>query len=409
MSLPDPATAVEHIRFARAYAAERLPWFAPALYRGRIIITDRVTVAAVDTHYNFYWNPKVVMNIWSGRPRTDALAELAFLWIHEVSHLLRGHAERAAALRVSGTAAERRWNIAADLEINDAQWPTLRMPAAYPGRHPEQLGLEIGQLAEWYYRQLEQTDADSGISVDEGSGVHGRARPWEESGEQRLTPLDRELVRREVARRTREADLAAIPESWRAWARSILTTRVDWRRRLRHRLSVAVQQGRGARMDYVFGRPHRRQAVYHPVLPPSLAGGMSSRVAIVVDTSGSMEDEDLQRALTEVAAIVRQLDVPVTIIPCDIRDYAPVRVVSEREAFRINYLPGGSGTDLRHGIAAAASLRPAPDAILVLTDGLTEYPTVKPVVPLLFGIIGAAEEARLPPTPPFSADQVVVI
>ena len=409
MSLPDSDGITEHIRFARAYAAERLPWFAPALYRGRIIVTDRVKVAAVDIHYNIYWNPDVVKRIWDGQVRNDALAELGFLWIHEISHLLRTHAERAETMHVSGRATERRWNVAADLEINDAKWPGLRMPSAYPGRHPDQLQLATGRLAEWYYHQLEEGDSAAENSVDEGSGVHGRSRPWEELGEQRVTSLDRELVRREVAHRTREADLAAIPESWRAWARSVLTTRVDWRRRLRHRLSIAVQRGRGARMDYSYGRPHRRQNVYRPVLPPSLAGGLSSRIAIVVDTSGSMEDVDLQRALTEVAAIVRQLDVPVTIIPCDIRDYEPVRVVSEREAFQINYLPGGSGTDLRHGITAAVRLRPAPDAILVLTDGMTEYPAAKPGVPLLFGIIGGAEEARLPPSPPFSADQVVVI
>ena len=409
MSSPDSDTAVEHVRFARAYAAERLPWFAPALYRGRIILTDRVGVAAVDTHYNIYWNPGVVTDIWNGHPRNDALAELAFLWIHEISHLLRSHADRAGAVNVAGRASERRWNMAADLEINDAKWPGLRMPTAYPGRHPDQFGLETGQLVEWYYGQLAADNALASFPLDEGSGVHGRPRPWEELGEQRITPLDRELVRRDVARRTHEADQAAIPESWRAWARSVLFTRVDWRRRLRHRLSIAVQKGRGARMDYAYGRPHRRQNVYQPVLPPSLSGGMRSRIAIVVDTSGSMADEDLQRALTEVAAIVRQLDVPVTIIPCDIRDYAAVRIVSEREAFRINYLPGGSGTDLRHGIAAAVRLRPAPDAVLVLTDGLTEYPTVRPGVPLLFGIIGGADDARMPPSPPFSTDQVVVI
>ena len=409
MSSPDFDTAVEHIRFARAYAAERLSWFAPALYRARIIVTDRVKVAAVDTHYNIYWNPEVVTNIWDQQPRTDALAELAFLWVHEISHLLRSHADRAGALNVAGKVAERRWNIAADLEINDAKWPGLRMPTAYPGRQPDQLDLDTGQLAEWYYRRLEASDSILSIALDEGSGVHGRPRPWEQLGEQRVTALDRELLRRDVAQRTREAEQATIPESWRTWARSVLTTRVNWRQRLRHRLSIAVQKRLGARMDYTYGRPHRRQTVYQPVLPPSLSGGLSSRIAIVVDTSGSMDEEDLQRALTEVAAVVRQLDAPVTIIPCDIRDYAPVRIVSEREAFRINYLPGGSGTNLRHGIAAAVKLRPAPDAVLVLTDGLTEYPPAKPGVPLLFGIIGGADNARMPPSPPFSADQVVVI
>ena len=404
MSSDKQLEAAERIRFGRAYAVERLPWFAPALFRCRIVITEEVRVAAIDPFFNVYWNPEAVNAIYEGRDRQRALSELAFLWVHEISHRLRQHGERAIEAGVNGEAAAKRWNVACDLEINDGQWGGLRMPAAYPGQRSAAYGLPEGELAEYYYSRLDE----AGPVPDEGSGVHGQPRPWETGQPRKLTPLDEEILRREVARLTREAADDSIPDSWKAWAADVLGSRINWRQRLGHRLSIALQRGRGMRTDYQRGRPSRRQSVYDPLLPPSLTGAATTRLAIVVDTSASMTAPDLQRALTEVAAVVRQLEAPVTLIPCDLQAYEPVRAVGEREAFRIAHLPGGSGTDMRAGLTAALELRPVPDAVLVLTDGQTDYPERPYALPLLFGIIGGEGTAG-PPQPPFKTDQVIHI
>ena len=80
------------LRLSRAFAAKNLSWFSPALYRCRIVLTELVPIAAIDKNYNTYWNPKSVallLNSLSDRKR--ALSELAFIWIHEISHVLREH------------------------------------------------------------------------------------------------------------------------------------------------------------------------------------------------------------------------------------------------------------------------------------------------------------------------------
>ncbi len=410
MSSPRYGPITERIRFARAYAADQLPWFAPALYRCRIHVTTWVDVASIDLHYNVYWNPDVVDSIWKAHDRRTALSELAFLWVHEISHRLRRHGERAQELGIRGQAAARRWNVACDFEINDAHWQGLRMPAAYPGMLPQDFGLPTGQLAETYLRLMDAGEAADTFSIEEGSGIHGQPRPWETGDRQELSPVDEEIIRREVARRTREAELAQVSNGWREWAGEVLGSRVNWRQRLGHRLSVSLQRGIGSRTDYSFVRPNRRQSVYHPILPPSLGGGRAARVAIVVDTSGSMEPADLQRALIEVAAVVQQFDYPVTIIPCDQRAYRPVEVVSARQAFTLNYLPGGGGTDMAAGIRAALHLRPRPDCVLVVTDGETAYPAAPYAVPVIFTLLQrAGKTAPLPPNPPYRQDQVVII
>jgi predicted metal-dependent peptidase len=402
---------LDHLRFARAYAAEKLPWFAPALFRCRILITSSVDVAAIDLHYNVYWNPEVVADIWTSRPKNEALAELAFVWVHEISHRLRQHAERAKDGNIIGEHATRRWNIAADFEINDSNWPGLQMPLHYPGMLPEAFGLERGLLAETYYAAILADHPELLPTHDDGSGVHHQSRDWETGNErQNISALDDQILRREVAQRIRKAGNSSIPEGWRTWAQDTLVPQVDWRRSLGHRMSVPLRKGLGSRIDYSFQRPSRRQSVYHPILTPSLRGDKTARITIVVDTSGSMGPDLLQRALTEVAGVLRVFQYPVTIIPCDSQAYEPVTLVAAAEAFKVHQLAGGGGTNMVAGIEAALEQSPRPDSILILTDGFTPYPPHQYDLPVIFGIFDLDKGARRkPPNPPWGKDTVVVI
>ncbi|MEM9928676.1 MAG: VWA-like domain-containing protein [Bacteroidota bacterium] len=406
------SSVAAHLRFARAYTADKLPWFAPALFRCRIILSDAVDIAAIDRHYNVYWNPAVVQDIWDKQPREAALAELGFIWTHEISHRLREHAERAEAKKISGQIPARLWNIAADFEINDASWPGLSMPKDYPGMLPEAFGLARGELAETYFNAIaDKLPSELPPAPDDGSGVHNQDRDWETGPDRQIiSKLDDQVLRREIAQRLRKESSAKLPESWRSWAEDLLNPSVNWRQRLGHRMSVALQNGVGSRIDYSFLRPSRRQAVYHPILTPSLRGDQTARIAIVVDTSGSMHAALLQRALTEVAAVLRVFRYPVTIIPCDTATYDPVKILAEQEAYQLKSLAGGGGTDMREGITAALELSPRPDSILVLTDGFTPYPKQRYDTPVIFGIFDLDQGARRkPPNPPWGEDVVVAI
>lgn len=415
----------DRVRFARAYAAQRLPWFGPALFRSNIIVTEATDVASIDKHYNVYWNPGVVNDIWEkgeaagaksggeGPSELRALQELGFLWVHEISHRLRQHAERREDLLNKRPVPPRDWNIAADFEINDNAWPGLVMPAAYPGMLPKDFGFEDDRLAEEYLQLMDDSDQQFDSLPDEGSGVHGEQRGWETGDRQELSDLDQELIRRKVADLMKHSGSNAIPPNWRNWSENVLTSKTNWRRSLSHRMSVALQKGIGSRVDYSFDRPSRRQAVYHPILTPSLLGDRTARIAIVVDTSGSMGATHLERSLAEVAQIVSTFNYPVTIIPCDERTYEPVRVLAAKEAYSIQSLPGGGRTDMRLGIATAEKLRPRPDVILVLTDGYTAYPQERSATPVVFGLLlehgDDGRQVPRPPMPPFKLSSVLLI
>src|SRR5690242_17824663 len=100
---------------ARLAAARARPYLAAALYALCPVASGRVPTMAVDRHWRCYVSPAFV-------DRTP-LAELAGVWVHEVSHLLRDHHGRgdrfAAKHELTGPGERLRMNIAADCEIND--------------------------------------------------------------------------------------------------------------------------------------------------------------------------------------------------------------------------------------------------------------------------------------------------
>ena len=50
---------------------------------------------------------------------------------------------------------------------------------------------------------------------------------------------------------------------------------------------------------------------------------------------------------------------------------------------------GGGGTDMRVGIAAAASLKERPDYLVILTDGYTPWPETAPRhMRVIIGLVG---------------------
>jgi predicted metal-dependent peptidase len=405
------------LRMARAYAAEQLPWFAPALYAAPLVLTDSCpSVAAVDEGMRIYFNPERARQLLTQAETTQrALRQLAFLWVHEICHILRRHAERA---KEKG-AEPIRWNIAADLEINDAQWKGLEIPEAFPPLLPKQLGLRKGKLAEFYYDALEKEVRSTsgeweGVS-DEGSGVHGQKRWWELPADDKRAParseIDKELIRREVAEELRQRkSWGDIPADWKRWAEEVLNPKVNWRELLKRKVRGALTIGTGQRIDYSFARPHRRAEVYDPVLPPSLQGDFLPRIACVVDTSGSMSKRELAQALAEVRKVLETFRLPITVIPCDAVPYEPIRVFTSSQAQRLK-LRGGGGTNMIAGIEAALKLRPIPDVVIVLTDGYTPFPPKRYKVPIIFGIFDPTGDGKVPkpPMPPWRDQDVVII
>jgi predicted metal-dependent peptidase len=255
---------------------------------------------------------------------------------------------------------------------------------------------------------------------DEGSGVHGQPRPWELAAEDPSAPalsdFDRWNVREAVAHRILDAEKTrgTVPAGWVRWAKELLKPQVNWRQLLKRVVRGAISEGFGQRLDYSYRRVHRRAALYSPLVLPSLHGERRPHVVVVVDTSGSIGDVELCQALTEVRGVLEQLRTRITIIPCDAVPYQAVQVLSRRDwELTRRRMQGGGGTDMVAGIRAALDYTPAPDAIIVLTDGYTPFPKQPPhptEPPIIWGIWQYHKpDPPTPPCPPWKKRDIVLI
>ncbi|SHM34644.1 vWA domain-containing protein [Actinacidiphila paucisporea] len=386
--LPLPALDFDKLFTARLYAARARPYLASALFALHALPSRAVPTMAVDRHWRCYVSP-VFVDI-------TPVEELAGVWVHEVSHLLRDHHGRGERLArgqgLTGPAERLRMNIAADCEINDDVFGEgLVRPegAVTPGL----LGLPNGELMEDYLRQIRLGRRTEALAwLDCGSGVDGADREWDlgPEGAHGLTGQERDAVRFRVAQgiNARPGDA---PGSWRRWAEEAFHPPQPWRELLGAAIRSAASSG-GAGEDYSYGRPSRRSASVPGAVLPSLRR-RPPRVCVVVDTSGSVSDDELGSALLEVAAISRAVggrrDL-VSVLSCDAAA-GPVHRLCRAEGIA---LVGGGGTDLRAGFARALRSRPAPDVIVVLTDGHTSWPEARPPCRTVIGLFDRPPATR---------------
>ncbi|CAN5188891.1 VWA-like domain-containing protein [soil metagenome] len=380
-----------------AGAPRDLPYLARALYSLIPVPSRDVARMTCDEHWRIYVNTD-----WVETAPIPAIgAELAHLgW-----HLLQDHAGRARDVRVDAATASH-WRLASDAAIEH----TLAADALVPDglAAAAALGLRRGLSAEEYYAALSGLPVGTGEEDHRepgdpgcGSGCDGLTRGHELPpgfDHAQIGPEEAHQIRRLVAIAYREhvTERGTQPgDAWR-WTQHILEPTIAWQPLLGSAVRRAVAWTNG-NTNYTYTRRSRRQSALPNVVLPGTRRPVPN-VALVIDTSGSVDDLLLSRALGEVDGTLRSLGVSgstVTVLACDTAVHAVTRVRKVRETA----LVGGGGTDMRVGVAAAAELRPRPDVIVVFTDGYTLWPAQRPPGSVVIAAILGRPEHMLPPSP----------
>ena len=399
------------LQAARVRASYQRAYFAPALFNLIPVRTDQIATMAVDIHWRLYYN-----DAWVA---AHSVEENAAVLIHEVSHLLREHEARKQAAAVNNATL---WNTATDCEINDDLIAEgLPLPDDPPV--PDKFGLQTGENAETYYRhflkpaQPRQGTLSSGKSPtvvhDCGSGAHGEWRPWElpaddgsPGGVPGVDPVKAQLVRREVAHRIldRSGDAGDVPLGWRRWARTVLKPKVDYMATIRHAVRKALRDSTLGRYDRTYRRPHRRQACYGEFLMPSFHQPRP-RPGFLIDTSSSMEDTQLARAVAELGGLTRQLGYAseVVVACCDVAVHDVRKVFNAAQV----ELYGGGGTDIGAGLRWFIERTNQPvDLLVVVSDCHTPWPQEAPPFPVITIRVG---DGAPPPWGERGANRVITI
>jgi len=141
------------------------------------------------------------------------------------------------------------------------------------------------------------------------------------------------------------------------WAERILNEllkpKVPWQRLLR----TFLTKGMGKRVKRTWTRPSRK----HPSFPGKELL-KAEKIIVLVDTSGSIGEKELQRFLTEVYAIVKDV-AEVVVVPWDAVVYEEQIIRRPSDIKRIK-IKGGGGTVIRPALELAT--RKYPDSMIVI-------------------------------------------
>jgi predicted metal-dependent peptidase len=397
------------LQAARVRASYQRAYFAPALFNLIPVRTDQIASMAVDSKWRLYYN-----DAWVA---AHTVEENAAVLIHEVSHLVRDHEARKQAAAVRDTTL---WNTATDCEIND-DLTAEGLPLPDDPPHPGKYGLLTGENAETYYRLMKGSDPftrlhgeeSPALTQDCGSGAHGEWRPWElpdddgsPGGVPGVDPVKAELVRRDVAQRIldRSGDAGDVPLGWRRWASTVVTPKVDYMATIRHVVRKALRDSTLGRYDRTYRRPHRRQAAYGEFIMSSFYQPRP-RPGFLIDTSSSMQDTQLARAVAELGGLTRQLgySADVLVACCDtvVHDVRKVFSAAQLELY------GGGGTDIGAGLLWFTERRSNPiDLLVIVSDCHTPWPLEAPPFPVITIRVG---DGAPPPWGDRGANKVITI
>jgi len=392
-----------YARFAvvRLAAAKQYPFLGEGIFamtpRAVPGLREKCGGWAMDKHGRCYFDPEMILGL--GEDGALSLAALASIYVHEVWHYLRRHHMRFETLQVSGSPNMGLWNIAADAEINGSD-SFLREHLPDWAIFPEKLEDGDGKplpgnlLAEQYYARLLQKEEEK-EEGGEGEGgnecMSENPRDWEEGPpsptQPGLDPIEGNDLRKRVAKTISESSAGRSYQHTGAcqWAEEELKPpAIAWQEVTRRFARRSMEMGVGA-ADFTFSRRSRRQGVLQSnvILPASFQPRL--RIGAVIDTSGSMSDEDLSSASSEITGIAAAAGGTCVVITGDTDIGWSGNVSSGRD---VRYGARG-GTDMRPLIEAAAKSNPQVHCIIVLTDGYTPWPERGEVqLPVLVGLIG---------------------
>jgi len=311
---------------------------------------------------HLYYHPDFIKNI--------PMAQLMGVMAHELGHIILKHLARRQSREPV------RWNIACDLAVNPLVLKEFELPSEAL-QDPQY----YDKSAEYIYSNLPVTGSDGGGGTLDS---HEEWKNWDKpdkgdkggdkSGAEGLeTDMEQEWQNRVAMAATQAKIKGKLPAHLQSIIDDLLQPKLDWKTLLRGRITSC------AKNDFRLSPPNKKH-LYRGFYLPSISGEQIN-IAVGVDDSGSISDDEIKQFLSEVKGI------------CDSYDeytiylfFADSDIHQRYELHQFDPLPriieGRGGTDFRPVIAEAAKLDIT--TLVYFTDMYGSFPDKEPNIPVIW-------------------------
>ena len=359
---------LEKLTTARVGLLLKTPFFGNMATRMKLIDASDWCQTAATNGRDFYYNREFVEKL--------SIKKLEFLFAHEIGHCVFDHFGRA------GSRDRRMCNIAQDFAINqilvderigekitevdiclDSKYRGLAWEEIYDMLEQERQQMPEMSMEEFLDKLGDLLDEH----INEDSGAPGTEKK-DGKGRPTLSKEEAQKIKDEIKESMIQAAAAAgagkVPGQIQRLIKDLTEPKMDWREVLQMNIQSII------RNDYSFQRPNRKSQHSGAILP-GMRNDETIDVAVAIDMSGSIGDEDAKIFLSEVKGIMDQYqDYKIDIWCFDTEIYNHQTFDADSGEDFLNYEPmGGGGTDFMANWTFMKDQDIVPKKFIMFTDG----------------------------------------
>jgi len=356
---------LEKLTTARIGLLLKAPFFGNMATRMQLIEADDWCPTAATNGRNFYYNTKFVNKL--------SEKKLEFLFAHEILHCVFDHFGRA------GSRDRQLCNIAQDYAVNQILVDERigeKITEVKICLDPKFRGLAWEEIYHILYEKAEKISMPEllkqlGDLLDEHINEDGSAPGKEgegKDGKPGMSKEDAQRIKDEIKEAMVQAAAAAgagkVPAAIQRMIKDMTEPKMNWREIVRMDIQSLIKN------DYSFTRPNRK-AMHSGAVLPGMKNDVTIDVAIAIDMSGSIGEEDATIFLSEIKGIMDQYqDFGIDIWCFDTDIYNHQRITHDNAEDLLDYVPeGGGGTDFMANWEFMKDRGITPKKLIMFTDG----------------------------------------
>ncbi len=358
---------VEKLTTARVGLLLKAPFFGNMATRMRLIESSDWCPTAATNGRDFMYNTEFVKKL--------SVKKLEFLFAHEICHAIFDHFGRV------GSRDRMLANIAQDYAVNQILVDERigeKITEVKICYDPKYRGMAWEEIYDILYEQAEKIPMsqllsqlgellDEHIKEQEGAGA-GDDKTKDGKSKPSLSKEEAEKLRQEIKEAMIQSAAAAgagkTPAGIMRMIKNLTEPKMDWRQLVQQEIQSIV------RNDYSFTRVNRK-SMHSGAILPGMKEATTIDVAIAIDMSGSIGEEDATVFLSEIKGIMDQYEDFRINLWCFDTEIYNHKVITHDEAHELEeYEPqGGGGTDFEVNFTFMEENGIQPKKFIMFTDG----------------------------------------